>query len=116
MHELILLGPFLTRADAARYARLDPLELAHRPDLLHIGKPPLNEAYFGFQFHLHTVDPGVAEVVLALKGSHDDLVIADWLVRPNRGLRGSAPLAWLSEGGSSARAVEAALHHGPEVG
>ena len=113
MHELILLGPFLTRADAARYTRLDPLELAHRPDLLRIGKPPLDEAYFGFQFHLHAVDEDVGKVVMALRGAHDDMVIADWLVRPNHRLRGSTPLAWLSEGGSLTRAIEAAHRNGP---
>ena len=113
MHELILLGPFLTRADAARYARLDPLELAHRPDLLRIGRPPLEEAYFGFQFDQHRVIPDVGKVVLELRGVHEDLVIADWLVRPNRRLGGSSPLSWLGEGGRLSRVLEAAHHSGP---
>lgn len=113
MHELILLGPFLTRVDAARYTRLDPLELAHRPDLLRIGSPPLDEAYFGFQFDQHAVDEKVGAVVLALKGHHTDLEIADWMVRPNRALGGSSPLRWLREGGRHERALDASHASGP---
>ena len=113
MHELILLGPFLTRADAARYTRIDPLELMHRPDLLHIGSPPLDEAYFGFQFDQHRVIPELGRVVMEMKRTHDDLAIADWLVRPNRALGGTAPLVWLREGGRLARVTESAQTHGP---
>lgn len=113
MRELVLLGPFLTRADAAARSGLSPHDIAARPDLLRIGKPPLDEAYFAFQFGPTGIRRELGAVVLALKGRCDDLVIADWLLRPNPRLRNGSPLTWLREGGDYHRAVEAARDNGP---
>jgi len=106
--EQILQGPFLTRAQAARRARVPAVVLAHRPDLLRLGGDWLQEVYFSFQFDENGVVPEVGAVVQALKGEHSDLEIADWLVRPSHLLRSSTPLGFLRSGGEVDRVIAAA--------
>ena len=61
------------------------------------------------QFDATGVRHDLGRLVLMLR-HHGDLVIADWLVRPNATLRGEAPLAWLKAGGSLERVLAAAEH------
>ncbi len=97
MSQLVLQGPFLTRAQAARRARVPAPLLVHRPDLLRVGGRWLQEAYFAFQFDADGVRPELGYVVQNLNGTSTDVEIADWLVRPNRSLDNSTPLRFSSE-------------------
>jgi len=106
--EQILQGPFLTRSQAARRARVPAAVLANRPDLLRLGGNWLQEVYFSFQFDETGVVPEVGAVVQALKGEHSDLEIADWLVRPSHLLSSSTPLGFLRSGGEVDRVIAAA--------
>ena len=94
MSNRLLRGPFLTRTQAARRAGVPGRLLKHRPDLLVVDSEWLPEVYFAFQFDEGGVHPAVGAVVQALKPHFTDLDIADWLVRPNRGLGLSNPMAF----------------------
>ena len=50
MSDSVLMGPFLTRVEAARAAGMSPLDLVVRRDVLRIGGRSLEEVYFAFQF------------------------------------------------------------------
>lgn len=113
MTEKVLLGPFLTRGQAARRAGVVAATLCHRPDLLRINGRCLGECYFAFQFDQQGVRPDVGRVVRALHGRLEDVAIADWLVRPNHLLQESSPLGWMNGGGSIERVMEAARLAGP---
>ena len=102
-----LQGPFLTRSEAARLARVDPTTLAHRPDLLRIGGTWLEESYFAFQFSKGGVRRELAVVVSQLRRVLDDAAAADWLITSNPHLYGTSPLVWLNHGGSVTRALTA---------
>ena len=112
MSELILQGPFLTRAQAARQAGVPGALLMHRPDLLRVGGPWLQEAYFAFQFDADGVRPSVGAVVQALKGTAPDVEIADWLVCSNRLLGHASPLGYLKRDGSVDRVLVVAEKDG----
>lgn len=81
MSGLILKGPFLLRADAARLAGIDPEELRLRPDVLRIGGTHLEEVYFAWQFDEAGVRPRIGQIVRALRDRFDDEEIADYLAR-----------------------------------
>jgi hypothetical protein len=112
MSDHVLLGPFLTRAQAARWAGAVAASLPHRPDLLRI-PGPLGEAYFAFQFDEFGVRPDLSRVVRSLHGHVSDVAVASWLVEPNPALDNSSPLGWLNGGGSGDRVLEAAQRRGP---
>jgi hypothetical protein len=99
---LVLLGPFLTRAEAARCCGLGQADLRSRPDLLRLGGIWLEEVYFAFQFDHGGVRRGLGDVVLSLRGRLDDAVIADWLIRPNAILGADTPLRWQDRHGDAA--------------
>lgn len=107
MTELVLQGPFLTRAQAARRAGISAQVLVHRPDLLKVGGSWLQEVYFDLQFDRAGVRPDLGRVVQGLKPQRSDEVLGDWLVRPNRLLGHASPLRYLNGGGSVERVVEA---------
>ncbi len=113
MRERILLGHFLTRHEAAKRSGMSGNEVLHRPDLLHIGGTWLEEAYFGFQFDDLGVRSDLASVVRPLRDRFDDIVIADWLARPNEMLSAYSPLRWLALGGDISRVEDAAVSAGP---
>ena len=100
MPELVLLGPFLTRAEAARRAGLSSKEVRARPDLLRIGGRWLEEVYFAFQFDDGGIRRGIGGAVLSMRGYLDDETIADWLIRPNLDLAAETPLRWDAQGRS----------------
>ncbi len=105
----VLMGPFLTRNEAARLAGLAPLELVVRRDVLRIGGRSLEEAYFAFQFaKTGGVRLDVSSVVELLAGEWDHVTIAHWLGRPNAKLDSLSPLAWLDGGREVSHVVEAA--------
>jgi hypothetical protein len=107
--ELVLMGPFLTRAQAAHRAGLSARELRARPDLLRIGGIWLEEVYFEFQFDRNGIRRGLGDVVLALRGDMGDEAIADWLIRPNSLLATETPLRWEASGRDRAQLRTAAL-------
>ncbi len=107
----VLLGPFLTRADAAERAGLAPAAIRLRPDLIHIGGRLLPEVYCRFQFGSTGIRRDIGTVVLAMRGICDDLTIADWLVRPNPALHGDTPLAQLNRTHTPARVLDALATH-----
>ena len=117
MSELLLQGPFLTRAQAARLAHLPSSQLVDRPDLLHVRGPFLQETYFAFQFDRHGIRSDLAHVVHAARADLDELEVADWLVRPNAELNGTSPLNYLNGSGSLDRVLQAIprLAAGPET-
>jgi hypothetical protein len=116
MSERVLLGPFLTRAQAACIAGVSPDAILHRPDLLRVSGRRLPETYFAFQFDELGIKRNVGLVVVALRGRFDDLAIADWLVRPNTALDGAIPLTWLKGGGDYRHVIEVAEVAGPVAG
>jgi hypothetical protein len=109
----ILQGPFLTRAQAARRARVPSGLVLHRPDLLRVEGRWLQEAYFAFQFDLQGVRPELGAVVQDLKREYPDIAIADWLVRPSQLLGYSTPLKYLKSGGAVEKVMAASVDCGP---
>lgn len=106
--EQVMIGPFLTRTQAARRAGVNTLELTQRPDLLRLRGKWLHETYFAFQFDESGVRPDLGRVVLSLRGRFEDPEIADWLGRPNPLLESLSPLSWLSSGRTPERVSAAA--------
>jgi len=98
MKTIVLQGPFLTRSQAAGALDVPRDQVRMRPDLLRV-TGLLEECYFGFQCHSNGLATDLARVVLSMRGPMSDLVIADWLVRPNLELKDLAPLTWLERGG-----------------
>ncbi len=116
MTERVLVGPFLTRTEAARLAGLAARELPPRLDLLRIGGKGRHEAYFAFQFDRTGVRRDLGSVVLLLRGSSDDVTIADWLVTKNPALLEASPLTWLNRRGDLESVLVAAETAGPAIG
>lgn len=81
MSSIVLKGPFLDRATAARLSGIEPRELRIRPDVLRIGGRHLPEVYFAFQFDDDGLRPDLAAVVRRLRSEFDDEQIADYLAR-----------------------------------
>ena len=116
MTEHVVLGPCLTRAEAARRAGTNSAELRHRPDLVRLGGRWLQETYPAFQFDGRGVHPGLGRVVMAMRGRCTGIELADWLVRPNRLLDNASPLVWLRNGHGSDRVLAAASGPGSPPG
>lgn len=112
----VLLGPFLTRADAAEHAGLTPAAIRVRPDLIRIGGRLLPEVYCRFQFGGTGIRRDIGTVVLTMRGDCDDLTIADWLVRPNPALHGNTPLAHLNRTHAPGRVLDALAAYPPAPG
>ena len=108
MTEHVIVGPCLTRREAARRAGITPAEARRRPDLIHLRGRWLEETYLAFQFDGRGVEPDLGQVVMKLRENRSGLEIADWLVRPNPLLDNATPLAWLKTGHTSQRVLEAA--------
>lgn len=115
MSELVLVGHFLTRHDAAERAGIPDDEVTQRPDLLRIGGRFLEEVYFEFQFNRHGIRRDLGSVVQTLRWDFDDEVVADWLARPNETLGQMSPLGWVAAGHDGWKVADAARDHGPLV-
>jgi len=109
----VLHGPFLTRGQAARRAKLPALVLRHRRDLLRITGRWLPEVYFEFQFDDDGIRLDLAKIVQEMKEKFTDIEIGDWLVRRNRLLDGFSPLGYLNAGGDGERVLEVSALAGP---
>jgi hypothetical protein len=105
----------LTRAQAARRARVPSGLVLHRPDLLRVEGRWLQEAYFAFQFDRQGVRPELGALVQDLKREYADIAIADWLVRPSQLLGYSTPLKYLRSGGAVDRVLAASADRGPRL-
>lgn len=116
MSELVLKGPFLTRAQAAHRSGLPADLLPDRPDLLHIRSSFSQEVYFEFQFDDHGIRPDIAHVVRVMRTHADELTIADWLVRANPELAGVSPLSYLNGHGSIERVLRLDIDSHTEIG
>ena len=114
MTERVVLGPCLTRAQAARRAGIRRDEVPDRPDLLWL-PGWVEETYFAFQFDERGPIPDVGRVVLRMHGRFTGLEIADWLVRPNASLDGYTPLRWLETGHGVDPVLAAVSDGGPVV-
>lgn len=115
MTDRVLVGPLLTRSEAATMAGVPAEALPYRPDLVKIGGRHLQEAYCRFQFGPAGIRTDVGGVVLAMQGRWDDLTIADWLVRGNPALRGESPLDRLNRTHSLAEVLDALALDPPRV-
>ena len=108
MAESVLLGPFLTRRQAAQMAGVDAVSLVTRRDVLRIGGRSLEEVYFAFQFGPSGVRSDVCSIVASLTTDWDHLTIAHWLSRGNNKLDGLSPLVWLDGGRDVSQVLRAA--------
>ena len=109
----VLQGPFLTRGQAARRARVPALLLRHRRDLLQVAGRWLPEVYFAFQFDENGVRGELGPFVKDMKEKYSDIEIADWLIRRHRLLDGFSPLGYLDAGGEVGRLHEVVVSDGP---
>jgi hypothetical protein len=112
--EHILVGHFLLRSEAAQRAGITKDELVQRPDLLRIGGTWLEEVYFEFQFDQSGIRRNLSTIVRELRGSFDDLAIAEWLACPNEVLAGATPLRRALTGAGESTLFRAAAEAGPE--
>jgi hypothetical protein len=84
-----------------------------RPDLLRIGGRWLEEVYFEFQFDESGINRELGSLIQTLRRDFDDLVVADWLVRPNEALSGATPLGALAKGANEDQLSKAVANAGP---
>jgi hypothetical protein len=107
MSDVVLVGPFWTRAETASYLGLTGSQLLQRRDLVRLEGRWLEETYPAFQFSDRTVRHQVAAIV---EETGDDLpgtAIADWLCRSNPLLGAMSPIAWFAAGLSVKTAITA---------
>lgn len=98
MSDVVLVGPFWTRSEAAAYLGISAAELRARADILRIEGRWLEETYPALQFSDHEVRFEVAAVVDFVGAELPGAAIADWLTRPNQALGALTPLQWFDSG------------------
>jgi hypothetical protein len=104
--DVVLIGPFWTRAETADYLGISTAEVRARSDILRIEGHWLEETYPALQFADHEVRYEVALLVESLGDQLPGHAIADWLTRPNPALGALTPLQWFDTGND----VTTALH------
>jgi hypothetical protein len=103
----VLLGPFWTRHQVARYLRMAPEDLPQQ-DLLQIdGQLSVEEVYPAFQFAGHSVDSSLRQLFRILKRRWEDTAICDWMVRRQPELGDQSPLTWIKWRSALSAALEA---------
>jgi hypothetical protein len=107
MSDLVLVGPFWTRSEAASYLGIEADDLCKRTDVVRIEGRWLEETYPAIQFADHEVRYEVSTIVEALGDELPGAAIADWLCRSNPLLGGMSPLAWFDTGLSLQTALTA---------
>jgi len=107
MSDLVLVGPFWTRSEAASYLGISADELLERHDVLRIEGRWLEETYPALQFCEHEVRYEVSTIVAAVGEQLPGAAIADWLSRSNPLLASMTPLAWFDAGLSLQTALTA---------
>jgi hypothetical protein len=96
--DIVLVGPFWTRAETAEYLGISQKELCARTDIVRLDGHWLEETYPALQFRDHQVRFEVSALVDFV---HDDLTgtaIADWLTRSNPALGAMTPMEWFNTG------------------
>jgi hypothetical protein len=96
--DIVLVGPFWTRAEAAEYIGITPQELRARDDVLRLEGRWLEETYPALQFCDHEVRFEVSAVVEFVNPDLSGTAIADWLTRPNPALGSLTPMEWFNSG------------------
>ena len=109
MSDLVLVGPFWTRSEAASYLGISADSLCERTDVLRIEGRWLEETYPALQFEDHEVRHEVSAIVKAVGNELPGAAIADWLCRSNPLLAAMTPLAWF-DAGLSLRTALTAIH------
>jgi hypothetical protein len=105
--EVVLVGPFWTRSEAASYLGISSSDLLERTDVVRIEGRWLEETYPALQFHDHEIRYEVATIVEAVGDELPGAAIADWLSRTNPLLGTMSPIDWFNSGLSLTKAVEA---------
>ena len=108
MSDLVLVGPFWTRSEAASYLGITAEELLARTDIVRLEGRWLEETYPSLQFRDNDVRHEVAEIVIQIGDVVTGAAIADWLSRPNDLLGFMSPLGWFDAGLSLPMAIAAA--------
>lgn len=98
MSDLVLVGPFWTRDEAASYLGISAADLLERTDLVRLNGRWLEETYPAFQFRNNDVRHEVATIVAAVGDELPGAAIADWLCRVNNLLGTMTPLDWFNAG------------------
>ncbi|MDJ0925529.1 MAG: DUF2384 domain-containing protein [Acidimicrobiia bacterium] len=98
MSDIVLVGPFWTRAETAEYLGIAPEDLQARRDVLRLEGRWLEETYPALQFAGREVRYDVAVIVESLRDELPGTAIADWLTRPNQALGALSPLQWFDSG------------------
>lgn len=98
MSDVVLVGPFWTRAETAEYLGISASEVRSRTDILRIEGHWLEETYPALQFADDEVRYEVALVVELLGDQLPGQAIADWLTRPNEALGALTPMQWFDTG------------------
>ncbi len=107
MSDVVLVGPFWTRAEAASYLGITNDELLERRDLVRLEGRWLEETYPALQFRDNEVRHEVATIVEAVGDELPGAAIADWLSRNNPLLGTMTPLDWFNAGLSIQMALTA---------
>lgn len=98
MSDVVLVGPFWTRAETAEYLGITPHELRGREDVLRLEGRWLEETYPALQFCNHEVRFEISAVVEFVSSDLSGTAIADWLTRPNPALGSLTPIEWFNTG------------------
>ena len=96
--DVVLVGPFWTRAETADYLGIAPSDVRSRDDLLRIEGHWLEETYPALQFADHEVRFEIASVLEFLGDQLPGQAIADWLTRSNEALGALTPMQWFDAG------------------
>ena len=107
MSDLVLVGPFWTRSEAATYLGIAADELCERNDVIRIEGRWLEETYPALQFRDHDVRHEISTLVEVIGNELPGAAIADWLCRSNPLLGAMTPLAWFDAGLSLQQALAA---------
>ena len=98
MSDVVLVGPFWTRSEAASYLGITGDELLARSDVVRLEGRWLEETYPSLQFRDNDVRHEVAAIVAAVGDELPGTAIADWLCRSNPLLGAMSPIEWFNAG------------------
>lgn len=107
MSDVVLVGPFWTRSEAAAYLGISAADLADRTDVVRIEGRWLEETYPALQFRNKDVRHEIATIVEAVGDQLPGAAIADWLSRANPLLGTMSPIEWFNSGLSIKTALTA---------
>lgn len=109
MSDVVLVGPFWTRSEAASYLGISGADLLRRTDVVRLEGRWLEETYPAFQFRDNEVRHEIATIVSAIGNDLPGAALADWLCRANPLLGAMSPIAWF-EAGLSLKTALTAVH------